>query len=413
MIATVVNWIGRSLSGNRYQVKARLPAGGMSEVYRAWDKNLQTEVVIKVPHRSLFRDSTFAARFSREIQSLVRLAHPHVVRVIDVGDHEGLPFAVLQYLAGGSLYDRMIGGGNGRRPLPAASLAGWLLGVAEALDFIHGQNYVHRDVKPGNILFDGHGHVFLSDFGIAKALADTDRANLTQRGMVPGTLQYVAPEIFRGKPADGRADQYALAVTVYEVLTGRWPFEGTDDIGLVTQHKQLTPPALHQLVPGIPEAVTQAVGRGLARDPDQRFSNCRSFARAVLEALTTPPFPGIELYPPLPRQQRQFAAYLGSAEWRFAGSLPALPGSDGFAGRLPRRESPMPRLSGGVERVAEFDAADAHGSEIGAAAIPGPAPGSRHRRCPIDEDSGGVARRGGGGGVDLRSEPAPDRRAAT
>jgi parallel beta-helix repeat protein len=282
--------------GARYQVKARLPGGGMAEVYRAWDRRLGIEVVIKVPNRSLFRDATFAARFSQEVCSLVRLAHPHVVRVLDVGEHEGLPFAVLPYLGGGSLYDRLMGPDGARRLVPVGRLGDWLEHIAEALDFIHEQGYVHRDVKPANILFDSHGNVFLSDLGVAKAVAGTDRSNLTQRGTVPGTLQYIPPEVFRGKPADGRVDQYALAVTVYEVLAGRWPFDGTNPAALVVQQTRQLPPALGELVPGLPEAVSQAVARALAKEPDQRFPDCRSFARAVLGAVPTPPAPALSSF---------------------------------------------------------------------------------------------------------------------
>ena len=152
-------WIGRELASGRYRVDSLLGEGGMGAVFRAWDKNLSTEVVIKVPHASMLQDAEFAARFAREIRSLVKLSHPHIVKISDVGEQDGLPFAVMQFLPGGSLEDRQKIGPNGEvRALPPDSLKTWLPSIAETLDFVHSQGYIHRDIKPANILFDAHGH---------------------------------------------------------------------------------------------------------------------------------------------------------------------------------------------------------------------------------------------------------------
>ena len=151
-------WVGRELSGGRYRIDAQLGEGGMGTVFRAWDKNLGTEVVVKVPHASMLQDAEFAARFAREISSLVKLSHPHIVKISDVGEQDGLPFAVMQFLPGGSLEDRQKIGPNGEvRALSPDSLKTWLPSIAEALDFVHSQGYIHRDIKPANILFDAHG----------------------------------------------------------------------------------------------------------------------------------------------------------------------------------------------------------------------------------------------------------------
>src|SRR4051812_35248815 len=162
MTTELGGWVGQVLAGGRYRVTARLGSGGMAHVYRAADLKLGCDVVVKVPRRSLLDDPDFAARFAREIRSLARLNHPHVVKATDVGGHAGLPFAVLQYLPGGSLRDRQKrAGGKERVPLTVAQVGAWLEETAAALDYIHGQGYVHRDVKPENILFDAHGHAYL------------------------------------------------------------------------------------------------------------------------------------------------------------------------------------------------------------------------------------------------------------
>ena len=146
----------------------------MGQVYLAYDHNLNTDVVVKFPVAADKSSAgpEFLDRFAREIRSLVELSHPHIVKVFDVGELEGHPFVVMEFLAGGSLKDRMPRGPGGELlPMPPRSLSDWLLEIAKALDFVHAQKHIHRDVKPANILFDRHGNAFLGDFGIIKALA--------------------------------------------------------------------------------------------------------------------------------------------------------------------------------------------------------------------------------------------------
>jgi F-box protein 11 len=289
MSATAAWGPGLELAGGRYQLTERLAGGGMAEVFRATDRRLGAEVVVKAPLPDLLRHPAFATRFAREARALVRLAHPHIVRALDTGEHAGVPYLVLQYLPGGSLRHRQLGPGGQVRPLPVEHLGCWLLPVAQALDFIHTQGFVHRDVKPGNILFDEHGHAYLGDFGVVKALAGAPAelsAELTQRGVVLGTLQYMAPEVFRGKPYDGRADQYALAVTCYEAVAGRWPFEGSNPAQVMVQQLNQKPPALEVLRPGaVPASLARAVEQGLAKEPAERYGSCQELAAAVLGCL--------------------------------------------------------------------------------------------------------------------------------
>lgn len=281
------DWVGLVLSNGRYEVVARLGEGGMGSVYRVLDANIEADVVVKVPRRALLDDPEFASRFAREIRSLVRLAHPNIVRVSDVGEHDGLPFAVMQYLPGGSLEDRLARDASGRpAPGDARAITGWLGPVAAALDFVHAQGYIHRDVKPGNILFDAHGHAFLSDFGVAKVIASAEpagpgrRAANTGTGMVLGTPEYMAPELIMGRDVDGRIDQYALAVTVYEVLCGRRPFEAQTGTAVLVMQANTPPPPIAGPGVAVSRAVEQVVMKGLAKDPADRFPTCAEFARA-------------------------------------------------------------------------------------------------------------------------------------
>ncbi len=281
------DWCGKSLSDGRYFVRAKLGEGGMGFVYRALDRNLDAEVVIKVPRRAMLEDPEFAGRFAREVRSLVKLAHPRIVKVTDVGEHDGVPYAVMQYLSGGSLEDSRAAHASAATAL--AALPEWLPDIAAALDFVHTKGYVHRDVKPGNILFDAHHHAFLSDFGIAKAIGATPepkrgRTAATGAGLVLGTPEYMAPELVMGQPFDGRIDQYALAVTVFEMLTGRYPFVALSATATLVLQTTQIPPELRALDPSVPPGVSDAVARALAKDPLRRFPTCGTFAAAVLNA---------------------------------------------------------------------------------------------------------------------------------
>jgi serine/threonine-protein kinase len=296
MATETTNWVGASLSGKRYKVTAKLGEGGMGVVYRARDRNLNCDVVIKVPRLAMLQEPEFAGRFAREIRSLVRLVHPHIVKITDVVAYDDVPFAVMQFLSGGSLRDRQPLDGKGQaQPRPPEELQHWLADVASALDFIHSQQFIHRDVKPDNILFDEHGNVYLSDFGIAKALAERVPAEkktiLTNPGMVLGTTPYMPAEVLLGEAYDGRADQYALAVTVYQLLSGTIPFDGPTPAAILKQMDK-NPTRLHERVVGLPQAISTVVLKGLHHDADKRYPDCTCFAKAVLAVALGTALPG-------------------------------------------------------------------------------------------------------------------------
>lgn len=272
----------------RYRIISRIGAGGMGIAYRAWDREAGVPVVIKTPKRSCLDDPRFKERFAREARLLQALDHPHVVPIRDMGEHEGLPYVVMRFLPGGSLSNRRLRDEHGRpRANPPGMLHFWLPAVASALDHIHARGIVHRDVKPGNIFFDAFWGAFVGDFGIAKIVDDSDgferERTLTATGMVTGTPEYMAPERFTPRATiDGRADQYALAVMVYELLSGGRPFRG-ESSHLIVEVLTQPPPVLVSPKVDLPATLVDAVRWGLAKSPDDRFPDCSAFARAVLQ----------------------------------------------------------------------------------------------------------------------------------
>jgi serine/threonine-protein kinase len=287
-----IDWVGVEIARGRYKILGRVGRGSMGQVFRAFDHHLDAEVVLKFPviAPDVTDDQGFLKRFQREIRSLVTLSHPHIVKVIDVGEHEAVPYVVLQHLAGGSLKDRMATGPGGEfRPMPVGTLAEWLPDIARALDFIHSQDHVHRDVKPANILFDRHGNAFLGDFGIIKALtsetADCQGNSLTAPGFLVGTPNYVAPEIVMGRAWDGRVDQYSLAMSVHEVLTGNNCMEGPTPSATVVNQTIVVPPPLSELIPDVSPQISHAILRGLAKDPGERFASCLEMAQEIMAGI--------------------------------------------------------------------------------------------------------------------------------
>jgi serine/threonine protein kinase len=281
-------WIGLTVA-DRYRIISHLGSGGMAGTYRAWDATAGVPVVIKIPRFGLLEDPRFAARFRREIHLLRELSHPHIVPIHGAGEHEGWPYVVMRFLPGGTLADRRLRDQD-RRPLPnpPGMLHLWLPAVAEALDHAHAKGVVHRDVKPANIFFDADWNPCLGDFGIAKKVAETspldEDPDLTKTQMGIGTLDYMAPEQFSGgRSIDGRADQYALAVVVYEIVAGIRPFHGAGEMAALIAAVLTQPaPSLAEACPRVPPTLFTAVHRGLAKKPEDRFPSCRAFATAAL-----------------------------------------------------------------------------------------------------------------------------------
>jgi len=284
-------WIGVTIAG-RYRIISHLGAGGMAVTYRAWDAVAGRPIVIKRPLRN---DPPLQERFRREVRLYEQLAHPHIVPIHGAGEHDGWPYVAMRFLPGGTLADRRLRDEHGKPlPNPPGMLHLWLPAVAEALDHAHAQGVVHRDVKPANVFFDAFWNPCLGDFGIAKKVAESglpdEDQDLTKTRIGIGTLDYMPPERFiAGRPIDGRADQYALAVMVYEIVAGIRPFRG-EMAALIAAVLHEPPPSLAIACPGVPPTLFTAVHRGLAKKPEDRFPSCRAFAAAALAGV--PPLDG-------------------------------------------------------------------------------------------------------------------------
>ena len=284
------DWIGRRVGiDERYHVVSHIGRGGMADVFLATDSRRHDAfVALKTPDRDLLPIDEIRRRFLREHQALVKVEHPHVCRVLDTGEHEDLPFVVLPYLGGGHLKQRF-GTAESltleRRPL---ELLAWLKPLAVALDFVHAKDYLHRDVKPENILFDSHGHVYLGDFGVVRTLADPsykDDLNLTRFNARIGTPGYMAPELGTGRKVDGRADLYSLAAVVYWFLTLERAFVGETPEAVRLAQVATLPRAAHLVNPALPSAVSTVLARGLAVDPADRPTTCEEFHDEIAAAL--------------------------------------------------------------------------------------------------------------------------------
>jgi eukaryotic-like serine/threonine-protein kinase len=264
---------------DRYRNPELIARGGMGEVFRAEDADLARTVAVKRLSERFADDEAVRGRFTREALAAARLSHaPSTVTIFDVGEHEGRPYIVMEYLPGGSLADRL--GREGAQPV-GRTLA-WLEQAAAALDAAHRGGVVHRDVKPANLLLDDDGQVKVADFGVASA---ADLGSYTEAGTVVGTAGYLAPEQARGERAIPASDLYALAVVAFELLTGARPFERESATAEAMAHVSAPIPPASSLNPELPPEVDDTLARGLAKDPAHRFDSAAELVAALREAV--------------------------------------------------------------------------------------------------------------------------------
>ncbi|WP_204264443.1 protein kinase domain-containing protein [Geodermatophilus normandii] len=269
-----------------YRIEALLGRGGMGEVYRAFDTEHDRTVALKVLSEHLAADKGYRERFRREAHLAARLNEPHIVPIHRYGEIDGRLFLDMRLVPGRDIAAVLAEEGP-MSPQRAVSVVGQ---TARALDAAHADGLVHRDVKPSNVLLTGSGEdefVYLVDFGIARSTSDAQGPALTQTGAALGSFDYMAPERFLEKPIDKRVDVYALACVLFECLTGRRPFTGDGLATLMYAHLNNTPQAPSALRPGLPRALDDVVAKGLAKEPDERYSTCGELAAAARTALTS------------------------------------------------------------------------------------------------------------------------------
>jgi predicted Ser/Thr protein kinase len=262
----------------RYRGPQRVGRGGMGEIYRATDATLGRAVAIKVLAERYAEDAAVRERFTREALAAARLSgEPNIVTIFDVGEWNDRPFIVMEYLAGGSLEEKLRSG-----PQPTQQACEWLEDTARALDAAHGHGVVHRDVKPANLLLDRDDNVHVADFGIASA-AGLD--SMTMTGTVMGTAGYLSPEQAQGERATAASDRYALGIVAFELLTGTRPFEADSMTAEAAAHVHADVPSISERLPSLPYELDPVFQRGLAKDPRARYPTCADFVADLRQAL--------------------------------------------------------------------------------------------------------------------------------
>ncbi len=258
----------------RYTLLEKLGEGGMAIVYNAFDPRIEQNIAIKVILPSHQASRIFLDQFKIEAKALARLSHTNIVKVLDYGEQKGQPFLVMEFMRGGTLKENVKG------KIPWQQAASILAPIARALEYIHKQNLVHRDVKPANILIDENDQPMLSDFGIVK-LIETGEVTAEATGVGVGTPEYMSPEQGMGREVDYRADIYALGVVFYELVTGEKPFVAETPMATIIKH--ITDPFPHpqSVIKVIPKDVEDVILKAVQKDPQKRFNDMGTFAEAL------------------------------------------------------------------------------------------------------------------------------------
>jgi eukaryotic-like serine/threonine-protein kinase len=259
--------MGKTLIDDRYKLRGPLGSGGMADVYLAHDEVLDRDVALKLLKEQYAENKEFVERFKREAHSAAALSHPHIVPVFDAGETgDGTYYIAMEYLPGGTLKDKI----TTRGALPARTAAAAALQIAEALRAAHERGVIHRDVKPHNILITDSGHVKVGDFGIARAANATTTSHL---GDILGSVKYMSPEQAMGEPVGPASDLYSLGVVLYEMLTGKVPFEVEDPADVPAMHAGGPPPRPGEVNPEVPEGADALIMRLLAANPEDRYAS--------------------------------------------------------------------------------------------------------------------------------------------
>jgi serine/threonine protein kinase len=273
------NLAGKQLG--QYEVIQEFARGGMATVYTARQTSMDRQVAIKVLPPQFTHDPQFIKRFEREVALIAALEHPHILPVYDYGEADGMAYIVMRLMTGGTLQDA-----TKNDLLPLDRISTMLSQVASAMDYAHSRGVIHRDLKPSNILLDSQGNAYVADFGIAHLTFDSQ--SLTGTGMAIGTPAYMSPEQAQGQNIDARTDIYAMGIILYELLTGKIPFQGDTPMALILKHMSEPLPSPRASRPDLPAAIEQVVIRATAKKPDDRYDSMTALNQAFTAALITP-----------------------------------------------------------------------------------------------------------------------------
>ncbi|MDR3084665.1 MAG: protein kinase, partial [Streptomyces sp.] len=281
------DYAGRSVGGGRYQLQRLLGEGGMASVHLAHDSVLDRQVAIKTLHTELGREDSFRERFRREAQAVARLSHPNVVSVFDTGedtlDGARVPYIVMEYVEGRPLRSVLDEDVRQYGAMPTDKALKITSDVLAALDASHEMGLVHRDIKPGNVMITRRGVVKVMDFGIARAV-QSGVTSMTQTGMVVGTPQYLSPEQALGRGVDARSDLYSVGIMLFELLTGRLPFDADSPLAIAYAHVQEQPAVPSSVNRTVPPVVDALVARALAKNPNDRFPSAEAMREEARRA---------------------------------------------------------------------------------------------------------------------------------
>ncbi|MFA5536213.1 MAG: Stk1 family PASTA domain-containing Ser/Thr kinase [Bacillota bacterium] len=270
------NLVGQIID-NRYEIIEKLGGGGMALVYKGFDLLLSRTVTIKILREQLASDGDVVRRFQKEAQAVAKLSHPNIVSIYDVGQENGLYYLIMEYIDGKNLKEVILEKGK----LEIGEAINFAMQICDALQHAHDNNVIHRDIKPQNILITNKGRLKVTDFGIAQAVTN---ATLTYSGSgIIGTVQYISPEQARGEISSIHTDLYSAGIVLYEMLTGRLPFEGDTAIGIAMKHIQEDYPPVSNYILDFPPELEQIIERCLRKDPEKRFSSAFELKYALGE----------------------------------------------------------------------------------------------------------------------------------
>ncbi len=262
-----------------YRIISQVGQGGMASVYKAYQAAMDRYVAVKVLPSQFAKSAEFMGRFQQEARTIANLEHAHILPIYDYGENDGITYFVMRYLETGTLKERITAGA-----LTLAETDRLFTQLADALGYAHARGVIHRDIKPSNALVDSHGDLFLTDFGIAKLLESA--AHFTASGALTGTPAYMSPEQARGERLDARSDIYSLGIVLYEMVTGRVPFEAETPLAVVLKHLQDPLPLPSTIKPDLDPAIERVLLKALAKDPNDRFATTGEFLAAWKKALS-------------------------------------------------------------------------------------------------------------------------------